>query len=43
MIAFGAKFMTEEEIIRRTDIFLTSAPQDGRHDTRVGMIEEYEK
>ncbi len=43
MIAFGAKFMTEEEIIRRTDIFLTSTPQDGRHDTRVGMIEEYEK
>ncbi len=43
MIAFGAKFMTLEEIIRRIDIFLESEPQTGRHDIRVKMIEDYEK
>jgi ribose 5-phosphate isomerase B len=43
MIAFGAKFMSEEDILRRIDIFLAAEPMDGRHDIRVGMIEEYDK
>lgn len=42
MVAFGAKFMSVEDIIRRVDIFLASEPQTGRHDKRVGMIEDYE-
>ncbi len=43
MIAFGAKFMSVEDIKRRIDIFLSSKPLDGRHEIRVSMIEDYEK
>lgn len=43
VIAFGAKFMTEEEIIRRTNIFLETQFEGGRHLTRVEMIKEIEK
>lgn len=43
MIAFGAKFMKTEDIIRRIDVFLGSTPQSGRHDIRVSMIEDYDK
>ena len=42
MIAFGAKFMAMEDIIRRIDIFLDSKALDGRHEKRVEMISEYE-
>ena len=42
MIAFGAKFMTSEEIIKRTDIFLSSSFEGGRHEKRVQTIENYE-
>lgn len=43
MIAFGAKFMKEEDILRRIRIFLDAKEEHGRHDIRVGMIENYEK
>lgn len=42
MIAFGAQFMTVDEIKKRTDIFLASKPLEGRHETRVKLIEDYE-
>lgn len=42
MIAFGAKFMTSEEIIKRTDIFLSSSFEGGRHEKRVQTIKNYE-
>lgn len=43
MIAFGAKYMSEEEILHRIDLFLEATPQPGRHDIRVGEISDYEK
>lgn len=43
MIAFGAKFMAVEDILRRIDIFLDAKPLDGRHETRVSLIEKYEE
>lgn len=43
MIAFGAKYMSEEEILHRIDIFLNAEKQSGRHQIRVAEIETYEK
>jgi sugar-phosphate isomerase, RpiB/LacA/LacB family len=43
MIAFGAKYMSEEEILHRIDIFLNAEEQPGRHQIRVAEIETYEK
>ncbi len=43
VIAFGAKFMETEDIIRRVDIFLNTEFEGGRHQTRVGLISELEK
>ena len=43
MIAFGAKFMKLEDVLRRIDIFLASEPQPGRHDIRVARMRDYEK
>ena len=40
MIAFGAKFFTYEEILRRTKIFLTTSEEGGRHQRRVELIEK---
>ncbi len=42
MIAFGANFMSLEDVIRRTDIFLASHFERGRHQRRVGEILDYE-
>ena len=42
VIAFGAKFMTNEEIVRRTHLFLDTPFEGGRHQTRVQMITDYE-
>lgn len=42
MIAFGAKFMQTEDIIRRIDIFLKSNFEGGRHQIRVNTIIEEE-
>ncbi len=42
MIAFGAKFMSVEDIIRRTQIFLNTNFEEGRHVFRVDTIKKYE-
>lgn len=38
VVAFGAKFMTNEEICKRTQIFLSSSIEEGRHSRRVEKI-----
>ena len=43
MIAFGQKFMTLEDVLRRVDIFLSTEFEGGRHATRVQMIKDEEK
>ncbi len=43
MIAFGQKFMTLEDVLRRVKIFLNTKPLGDRHSVRVKMIEDYEK
>ena len=43
MIAFGASFMTKEEILKRVDIFLNTEFEGGRHERRVNEIIEAEK
>lgn len=43
IICFGAKYMELKDVLRRIDIFLEAKPANGRHDIRVGMIEDYEK
>lgn len=39
IIAFGARFMTNEEIIQRINIFLETPFEGGRHAQRVAKIE----
>ena len=43
MIAFGASFMSKEEVIARTDIFLHTEFEGGRHERRVNKILVAEK
>ena len=43
MIAFGATFMSKEEVIRRVQIFLDTPFEGGRHERRVNEIIEAEK
>ena len=43
VIAFGAKFMSDEDVKRRIDIFLNTKFEGGRHQLRVDMISEIEK
>lgn len=43
MIAFGATFMNDEDVIRRVDIFLNTEFEGGRHARRVGEIVDAEK
>ena len=40
MIAFGAKFMAVEDIIKRLKIFLSTEFEGGRHQRRVDLIEK---
>ena len=40
IIAFGAKFSTYEEILKRTNIFLNTPEEGGRHQHRVDLIEK---
>lgn len=42
MIAFGAQFMSVEDIKRRIDIFLNSKFEGGRHSLRIARISEEE-
>lgn len=41
MIAFGQKFMNEEDVLRRVDLFLTTLFDGGRHMRRVNEIDHY--
>ena len=43
MIAFGASFMNDEDVLRRVDIFLNTEFAGGRHARRVGEIIDAEK
>lgn len=43
MISFGAKYMNEEDVIRRVDIFLNSSFLGDRHKIRVESINNFEK
>ena len=43
IIAFGAKYMTYEEVEKRTDIFLSAAFLGSYHLDRINMIKEIEK
>jgi ribose 5-phosphate isomerase B len=43
MIAFGARYMNVEDMIRRINIFLTTPYLKGRHESRVDLITDYEK
>lgn len=43
MIAFAERFMDEGDVMRRVDIFLSTAFAGGRHQNRVNLITEYEK
>jgi ribose 5-phosphate isomerase RpiB len=43
MIAFGARYMNVEDMIRRIKIFLTTPYLKGRHESRVDLITDYEK
>lgn len=40
MIAFGAKFLTYEDVLRQTKIFLETPNEEGRHTRRVELIEK---
>ncbi len=42
VIAFGAKFMADEDVIRRVDIFLSTEFEGGRHAERVKIISNLE-
>ncbi len=42
-IAFGAKFMSYEEVLSRVHIFLNSTFEGGRHIERIKTFDEYEE
>lgn len=42
VIAFGAKFMSTEDVLERIDIFLHTDFEGGRHQVRVDMLSEIE-
>lgn len=43
VISFGARFMTQEEMKNRVEIFLTTKFEGGRHENRVNKIKALEK
>jgi ribose 5-phosphate isomerase B len=42
LIAFGARYMTLEDILRRIHLFIQTPYEGGRHQTRLDLIQEYE-
>ena len=42
VISFGAKFMPDEDVLRRVDIFLSTEFEGGRHAERVKIISNLE-
>jgi ribose 5-phosphate isomerase B len=43
IIAFGARYMTFDDMVRRVQLFITTPYEGGRHQTRLDLISEYEK
>jgi ribose 5-phosphate isomerase B len=43
IIAFGARYMTLAEILKRIQLFVNTPYEGGRHQTRLDIISEYEK
>lgn len=42
LIAFGARYMTHDEILRRIHLFIQTPYEGGRHQTRLDLIADYE-
>jgi ribose 5-phosphate isomerase RpiB len=42
MIAFGARYMLKEDMLRRIELFLTTPYEAGRHQVRLDLIADYE-
>ncbi len=43
LIAFGARYMTFDDMVRRVQLFITTPYEGGRHQTRLDLISAYEK
>ena len=43
LIAFGARYMTLEEMLKRIQMFIHTPYEGGRHQTRLDIIADYEK
>jgi ribose 5-phosphate isomerase B len=43
LIAFGARYMTIEEMLKRIQMFVHTPYEGGRHQTRLDIIADYEK
>jgi ribose 5-phosphate isomerase B len=43
LLAFGARYMSIEDMIRRIDLFLSTPFEGGRHQVRLDIISDYEK
>ena len=43
MISFSQRFMTLDDVLRRTILFLETKFEGGRHQTRVDLISDIEK
>lgn len=43
LIAFGARYMTIEEMLKRIQMFIHTPYEGGRHQTRLDIIADYEK
>ena len=39
VVSFGARFMNQEDVLRRVDIFLNTKFEGGRHENRKNLIE----
>lgn len=39
IIVFGGRTMTQEEVVRRIDVFLNSSFEGGRHSCRIGKMD----
>jgi len=42
LIAFGARYMTQEEMLKRIQMFVHTPYEGGRHQTRLDIIADYE-
>lgn len=43
LIAFGSRYMAMQDILRRIELFLKTPYEGGRHQTRIDLIQDYEK